>query len=131
MSKSVSDPAGTILLTDKPEDAVKKIMGATTDSVGTINNDWEKQPGIANLLTILSLLTDKKDVADWIGKSNYGDLKKEVASAVSTFLNDFQTKLDKISISDINSILEKNEDHIRTLANEKLTKVQIAVGLRQ
>jgi len=50
MSKSVEDPAGTIQLSDKPDDATKKIMSATTDSVGVINFDWQNQPGITNLL---------------------------------------------------------------------------------
>src|SRR4029079_2390161 len=49
MSKSVDDPAGTILLSEKPEEATHKVMSATTDSKGNIKYDWENQPGISNL----------------------------------------------------------------------------------
>jgi tryptophanyl-tRNA synthetase len=43
MSKSVEDPAGTIMLSDNPQTAAEKVIGATTDSIGTINYDWESQ----------------------------------------------------------------------------------------
>src|SRR3990167_10007433 len=33
MSKSVDDPAGTIMLNDSPEDAARKIMASTTDNL--------------------------------------------------------------------------------------------------
>ena len=69
MSKSVSDPAGTILLTDSPEEAAKKVMSATTDSVGVIHLDWTNQPGVSNLLTIGSLLSGKDLAAEWDGRS--------------------------------------------------------------
>ena len=45
---------------EDPEEAYKKVMSATTDSVGTINYDPENQPGIANLITIEALLNDRK-----------------------------------------------------------------------
>src|SRR5436190_6164730 len=39
MSKSVNDPAGTIMLSDNPKDAAQKVLSATTDSLGSINFD--------------------------------------------------------------------------------------------
>ena len=48
MSKSVEDPAGTIMLSDSPKDAAKKVMEATTDSEANIRFDFEKQPGVSN-----------------------------------------------------------------------------------
>ncbi len=48
MSKSVDDPNGTIQLLDDPGSAAKKIMSATTDNIGSINYDYDKQPGISN-----------------------------------------------------------------------------------
>src|SRR5882757_2321007 len=44
MSKSDESGKGIIFLGDKPEDAAKKIMSATTDSVGSIDLDFKKQP---------------------------------------------------------------------------------------
>jgi len=133
MSKSVDDPAGTIMLSDSPEEAAKKIMSATTDSLSLIHFDWAKQPGIANLLQILALLSGKPQAevnAEWEGKTKYGELKSVVAEAVKTFLNDLQTKLAEVNEADLLSKLEQDEAAMREVANTTLLKVQKAVGLR-
>lgn len=133
MSKSVEDPAGTIMLSDSPEEAAKKVMSATTDSVGTIHFDFDKQPGVSNLLQMLALLSNKSldDVIhDWDGKSSYGDLKTAVADAIKAFLTDFQGKLAQVNESDLLDKLEADEKAMNTVANATLTKVQKAVGLR-
>jgi tryptophanyl-tRNA synthetase len=130
MSKSVNDPAGTIMLGDDPAAAAKKVMGAETDSVGNINLDWAKQPGISNLLQI-SALMEKRSVADeWKGKTSYGELKQQVASLVKDFLTDLQTKLAQTDESAILTKLELNEAMMNEVANATLLKVQKAVGLR-
>lgn len=133
MSKSVDDPNGTILLTDTPEVAAKKIMGAETDSLGAIHYDLETQPGISNLLQILALLIDQplSRVADtWDGKTGYGDLKKAVASEVRVFLQAFQTKLAAVDETELLRKLEASEMLMRDVAGQRLYKVQQAVGLR-
>lgn len=133
MSKSIDDPAGTILLTDSPEAAVKKVMGAETDSLGVIHYDIEKQPGISNLLQILALLIDQplRHVADtWDGKTAYGDLKKAVAAEVKVFLQDFQMKLQAVDEAELMRKLESSELLMREVAAQRLYKIQQAVGLR-
>jgi tryptophanyl-tRNA synthetase len=133
MSKSVSDPAGTILLSDKPDQAAKKIMSATTDSLKKIDFDFTNQPGVSNLLQILALLTDKdQEVVNrkWRGRDNYADLKSEVAKTVSTFLEQVQTKISKVSSDTVLSKLISDELAMSKVANEKLLTVQRAVGLR-
>ena len=133
MSKSVDDPRGTILLSDDPDEAAKKVMSATTDSVGEIHFDWENQPGVTNLLQILSLLTGTgQDAvnADWEGKSSYGDLKKTVAEAVQAFLEDFQARYHSVDEVKLLAKLEASESVMRATANETLSQVQQAVGLR-
>ncbi|MBI3624406.1 tryptophan--tRNA ligase [Candidatus Saccharibacteria bacterium] len=133
MSKSITDPAGTILLSDKPETAAKKIMGATTDSVGAIHLDWDKQPGVSNLLQILALLShrsldDVKNECD--GKTNYTHLKQHVADHVRDLLKDVQARLLKVDEQKLLTELEANEKVLREVANRKLRQVQKAVGLR-
>ena len=133
MSKSVDDPRGTVLLSDDPSEAAKKVMSATTDSVGEIHFDWENQPGVTNLLQILSLLSDAdQDTvnADWEGKSSYGDLKKTVAEAVQAFLKDFQARYHSVDEVKLLAKLEASESVMRATANETLSQVQQAVGLR-
>jgi tryptophanyl-tRNA synthetase len=133
MSKSISDPAGTILLTDDPEDAAKKVMAATTDSVGTIGYDWQSQPGITNLLQILSAISGrplKSIVDDWSGKSSYGDLKLAVAGQVQGFLTDHQAAVTKVDKAQLTDKLEADEKAVSEIANSTLRSVQVAVGLR-
>lgn len=132
MSKSVSDPKGTILLKDDPKLAAKKIMSAVTDTIGVINWDWEMQPGITNLLQILSLLKNishQEIILTWTGKTSYGDLKKEVAGAVEEFLTSFQDNLNKFSVNEAEEVLVKGEQIANEIANETLYKAQKAVGL--
>jgi tryptophanyl-tRNA synthetase len=133
MSKSVEDPAGTILLSDNPFDAAQKVMSATTDSENAIHWDWERQPGITNLLQILSLLGGKSKeevTSEWEGKSTYGPLKEEVANSVKDFLTDFQHKLSLVNQDGLMQKLEADEAEMSTVANATLERVQQAVGLR-
>jgi tryptophanyl-tRNA synthetase len=133
MSKSVEDPAGTIVLSDNPEEAAKKVMSATTDSENKINYDWEKQPGIANLLQILALITERPqdDVnSEWHDKSSYGELKSAVADSIRAFLTDFQSKLSGVDEASLLQKLEEDEKAVSEVAAQTLLKVQQAVGLR-
>jgi tryptophanyl-tRNA synthetase len=133
MSKSVDDPAGTIGMLDDPAQAAKKVMSATTDSVGSINFDWGSQPGICNLLQILALMSERPvhEVAEqWQDKSSYGDLKKATAEKVESFLRDFQTRIDHIDEAKLLQKLEEDEAEVRKIADATLLRVQQAVGLR-
>jgi len=133
MSKSAHDPKSKILLIDDPAEAAKKIMSATTDSVGVINFDWENQPGISSMLQILALLTERSQEevnAEWVGKTSYGEFKQAVASAVSDFLTNFQAKLNAITDEQLLAKLEKSERDLTPIANATLLRAQQAVGLR-
>ncbi len=134
MSKSVDDPSGTIMLDDEPEIAAKKVMGAETDSAGSIHLDWDKQPGVSNLLQISALLERKSidEVAsEWKGKSSYGDLKHEVANQVKNFLHELQQNLANVDENALMQKISADEEAMRRIANAKLLEVQKAVGLRQ
>jgi tryptophanyl-tRNA synthetase len=133
MSKSEASDRGVIFLGDSPEEAAKKVMGATTDNEGSINLDFDKQPGISNLLQIHALLSGETldAVAEHHkGQGSYGDLKKEVADQVKEFLTDFQSKLAKVDEEHIMLKLQGSEAKMNDAANQKLIEVQKAVGLR-
>ena len=133
MSKSSDDEKSKILLIDTPDVAAKKIMSATTDSVGVINYDWEAQPGISSLLQILAMLTGRQQDevnAEWTGKTSYGDFKKVVAETVSNFLTDFQTRLAAISDDALLEKLTLSEIAMTEAADATLLRAQKAVGLR-
>ena len=133
MSKSTAAENSKIMLDDKPAKAAKKILSATTDSLGKIKFDMFNQPGVSNLLTIEALVTDtplQDVIATWAGETKYGDLKKKVASSVSGMLEEFQEKLTKVSDAQVMELLEAGEKYANEVANAKLYEVQKAVGLR-
>jgi tryptophanyl-tRNA synthetase len=128
MSKSADSDKGVIFLTDVPDEARKKVMSAETDSLGKINYDYDQQPGISNLLDILTLLDGKRE--DFIGQEQYGPLKTAVADKVVDFLQAFQVKLAAVDQSAIDEKLTSSEKLMADQANQTLYKVQKAVGLR-
>ena len=133
MSKSSEDAKSKILLSDDPDEAAKKVMSATTDSIGMIHFDWENQPGITNLLQILALLSGREQEnvnAEWVGKERYGDLKKAVAEVVKAFLIDFQARYSAIDTVVLEAKLQADEEEMTIRANDTLRRVQQAVGLR-
>ncbi|MDQ3158845.1 MAG: tryptophan--tRNA ligase [bacterium] len=134
MSKSDQSGKGVVYLSDDPKVAEKKIMGATTDSVGKVHYDAGNQPGISNLLTILAALRGidiDKVVAEFEGTTNYGDFKQIVADEVAAFLTDFQNKTKSISESDVENALEKSETILEKQVRKLVSEVQVAVGLRK
>ena len=133
MSKSSDDQKSKINLSDTPEQAYKKIMSATTDSVGVVNFDWDSQPGITNLLQLLSLTSglDQETVnAQWTGQTQYGSLKQAVAQSVSDFLANFSSRYDEISDDKLLGLLANSEREMSIIANQTLLRAQQAVGLR-
>lgn len=128
MSKSDESGKGIIFLTDAPEEARKKIMSAETDSMGKVAYDYERQPGVSNLLDILKLLGGEP--REFIGEKQYGNLKKAVADKVEAFLKDFQAKLHSVDDARIQEKLKSDETKMRRIAEARLLAVQKAVGLR-
>ena len=133
MSKSAAAANSKIMLSDAPDAAAKKIMSATTDSLGLIKFDMFNQPGISNLLQIESLLTGlplQDVISTWAGETRYGDLKQKVAATTRTFLEGFQAKLATIDDQRVLTLLSEGERYANEVANAKLCEVQQAVGLR-
>lgn len=128
MSKSDESGKGVIFMTDTPDDARKKIMSATTDSLGLVAYDRENQPGIANLLDLLTLFGGNAD--EFMGQTQYGPLKTAVSDAVAGFLTDFQARLAQVDDAAIYAKLTSSEAAMNEQANATLLRVQTAVGLR-
>ena len=133
MSKSTAAENSKIMLDDDPARAAKKIMSATTDSLGVIKFDMINQPGISNLLQIESSVSNvplQDVISTWAGETHYGDLKKKVASSVSGMLEEFQAKMANISDEDILKLLEAGEAYANKISKETLLRAQKAFGLR-
>ena len=134
MSKSIVDPIGTIMLSDDCEEAAKKVMSATTDNLARINYDWQKQPGITNLLAILAGLSEQTQTEinrHWCGSSDYKALKTVTAEVVRSTLERLQNRLKSVSADDLEAHLRQRENKLANIANSKLIEVQKTVGLRE
>ena len=86
MSKSTHSPLGTIGMLDEPADIERKVRRAVTDTEGAVRYDPERQPGLANLLELLAVATNRTpaDVAE--GYERYGDVKRDTTEALVELL---------------------------------------------
>ena len=132
MAKSDGSAQAFIALLDEPEAAKKKIMKAVTDSGTEIDYNPENKPALANLLAIYAYLGNRQIsrlVKDYAGKG-YGEFKKDLAEVVAEFLTVFQKKFNEISDADVRTILEKGRIQAEAIANAKLEKVRMVIGVR-
>src|SRR5580658_8339522 len=86
MSKSVDSPLGTVGLLDSAEEITRKVKKAVTDTDGEVRYDRTAKPGVANLLELLAGATGRTPQEVATGYTRYGDLKRDVADALSELL---------------------------------------------
>ncbi len=132
MSKSDDNDKGCILLLENLEVARKKIMSATTDSEMIIKFDEENKPGISNLMTIYSSLTNKsmKEIESDFKNCNYGTFKTKVADEVVKLLSNIQEKYKEYYDSDyVEKVLNDGLEKTNKMAKETYEKVIEKVGL--
>lgn len=97
MSKSDAEDSFISVL-DTPDVIRRKYRRAVTDSLATIRFDPENQPGVSNLLSIISALTGEdmeKIVASFEGKG-YGDLKAAVTDVTVETLAPIQAEFARV-----------------------------------
>lgn len=133
MSKSDESGKGVIFLNDDVKIARKKIMSSVTDNYERIAYNPAEQPGIANLMDLLALLSGQslgEVCKKFVGQVQYGPLKKATADAVCEFLAAFQDNLKQVDNKLLLHEVEQSEMRMQNIANKTLHKVQSAVGLR-
>ncbi|WET80421.1 tryptophan--tRNA ligase [Amycolatopsis sp. QT-25] len=132
MSKSSSTGNGLIELLEDPKKSAKKVRSAVTDTGREIVFDTENKPGVSNLLTILSALTDQP-VADlqssYEGKG-YGDLKKGVAEAFVEWVTPVQERVQSYldDVTELDKALALGAQRAREVASVTLRNVYENIG---
>jgi len=131
MSKSLGD-AGTINLLDEPAAIVKKLKRAVTDTETEVRYDPVAKPGVSNLLTILSAVTDRtvdEVVAQFAGQG-YGALKAGVADAVVAFAEPFAVRTRELLAdpAELDRILAAGAATAREVAEATVAEVYERVG---
>ena len=92
MSKSTESPMGTIGIFEATTSIAKKLKRAVTDSENDVRFDFDKKPGVSNLLSILGAATgrDPETLADEYHQ--YGPLKNDTAEAIINVLEPVQRR---------------------------------------
>lgn len=131
MSKSQPGP-GTILLTESPAEAAKKVKRAVTDSLGVITYDPKGQPGLANLIDMLAACSARtpQQVAQEFEGQQYGALKNAVAEAVAFTMEPLQERYNRLMSdpAELQSILRQGAEKARVTAAATLTAVKERIG---
>ena len=133
MSKSAESHAGVIWLLDEPAVTAKKIMRAVTDADGGVVFDRENKPGVANLLTIYSVLASRSvgSIEDEYAGRGYGDLKKGLAEVVTGTFGPIRARVLELldDPAELDRLLAQNADRAAGVANETLARAYDRVGL--
>ncbi len=131
MSKSEQGDA-TIFMLDAPEIIERKLKHAVTDSLNHLAFDPKNQPGVANLLTILSAVTGEKPdkIVERMSGAGYGMLKRDVAEAVIGFLEPLQKRYQTFRADEkaLDRLLANGADAAAKIANRTLLQVKHALG---
>ena len=133
MSKSAESEAGLLKILDDPKVTTKKIMRAVTDDEGEIRFDKASKPGVANLLTIYSVLAGRSIddlVAEYSGQG-YGSLKKDLAAVVEARFTPIAQRTNELLADpgELDRILRVGADRANEVAEATLAAVYDRVGL--
>ncbi|TFC73491.1 tryptophan--tRNA ligase [Cryobacterium sp. TMS1-20-1] len=132
MSKSAESHAGVIWLLDEPGVTKKKIMRAVTDADGGVVFDRENKPGVANLLTIYSVLAGQsiESLENEYAGRGYGDLKKGLVEVVLGTFDPIRERVAELlgDPAELDRVLASNAARADAVANETLATVYDRVG---
>jgi len=132
MDKSNENPKSYIMLLDDLATARNKIKSAVTDSDNKIKFDVKKKPGISNLLTIYSSLTNipiKQLEKDYAEKS-YSAFKLDLAEIVADTLRPIQQRyFEYINNPELDEILDQGAQRAQVIASRKIQKVFKRLGM--
>lgn len=132
MAKSEQENKGCIFLLDDLNVVRKKIKSAVTDSEAIVKYDLEAKPGISNLMTIYSALTNLSysDIQTKYEGLGYGAFKSELAEIVAAEVEIVQKKYNEIRYSkELDEILDNGRINAEKIANKKIKKVYKKMGL--
>lgn len=133
MSKSDENDKNFVAIIDDAKKIEKKIKSATTDSGSDITFDPENKAGLANLITIYSVLSNKTPeeiVKDYQGKM-YGHLKVDLAELVVETLKPVRARYDELMKNKdyLDELLKEGKERAQARSAITLKKVYQTVGL--
>ncbi len=131
MSKSDPSPRSRILLNDKPDDILKKVKSAVTDTGSEVSYDWDEKPGISNLLELFSFFSGRTipDLTNEYGSTGYGAFKAAVGESIADGLRPIQEAYAGLSDSQVSQVMESSAGIARERAEASMVTIREKVGL--
>ena len=133
MSKSSENEFDKVLLTDTPEEIMKKFKKAVTDSENKVRYDKKNKPGVSNLMVIYGVIKNKsmEEIEKEFDGVGYGDFKKAVGEAVVQRLEPLQAKYYELmnEPEKLRAIYEKGDKKAKEKTEQLLKEVYKKVGL--
>lgn len=134
MSKSDENQNATIRLLDTPDQIIKKLKRAQTDSDNAVRFDKDNKPGISNLMGIYRAITKDsyEAIEDMYADKGYGAFKSDIADLVVSVLEPLQQRYyELIESPELDSILDEGAAKAQAKASIMYGKVIQAMGLRR
>ena len=132
MSTTGGTPQGTVLVADPAEVVSKKIRSAVTDSGREVRRDGEGKEGIANLIEIMAIATDRtpEQVEAQYDGAGYGQFKGDVADAVVEYLRPVRERYDELTAApdQLDAILADGAQRARAVSAPTLAEVKRRMG---
>jgi tryptophanyl-tRNA synthetase len=135
MGKSEGE-GNAIFLSDEPSAIKKKIMKAKTDN-GPTEKNQEKPEEIANLFTLMKLVSSPDTVAAFDADYNnctikYGDMKKQLAADMIAFTEPFREKIKAIKADEayLSKVVKQGAEKARASASKTLEEARKIVGIK-
>jgi tryptophanyl-tRNA synthetase len=131
MSTTGGPPLGTVLVTDPPEAVARKIRSAVTDSGREVARGEGKE-GIANLIEIMAVATDRtpEQVEDAYAGAGYGQFKADVADAVIEYLRPVRERYEELvrDPGQLSATLTAGAEQAREVSSVTLAAIMQAMG---
>jgi tryptophanyl-tRNA synthetase len=131
MSKSDPSPRSRILLKDTPDEIVKKVKAAVTDTGTEVAYDWETKPGISNLLELFSVFAGR-DIPDLVAEyaeTGYGAFKIATAEAIAEGLAPVRAAYESLDDAEVEKVMARGAATARDRAEIEMRTVREKVGI--
>jgi tryptophanyl-tRNA synthetase len=131
MSKSDPSARSRILLKDSPDQIVKKVKAAVTDTGTEVLYDWEAKAGISNLLELFSVFSGRSipDLVAEYGGAGYGSFKLAAAEAISDGLAPIRSRYEALNEAEVEKAMARGAAIARDRAEIEMRSVREKVGI--
>jgi tryptophanyl-tRNA synthetase len=131
MSKSDPSPRSRILLKDTPDEIVKKVKAAVTDTGTEVAYDWETKPGISNLLELFSVFASRAipDLVAEYAETGYGAFKIATAEAIAEGLAPVRAAYESLDDAEVEKVMARGAATARDRAEIEMRTVREKVGI--